>query len=377
MLKILIINTDKKTSIWSEYLSELSANTFSFFILSNNPASLAWSKSKNYPHQKYFNKLNFLTNSFTLVFFYLLRPLSFIYALLFLSYYKFSKKINILLLFSIYEQLYFTRIGRLLGLRVFWGINPEQILPANKLLQKKLIRLSRKSTTICIGQQSSKQLQKINWLNIKTITPGINNKKYSQQKNIFDSLAKNNLLNKSPKFFTIGTIADLNKNITHLEKLLQAIKQSVEFIPQLQLIIAGDGVNKKKITWLTKKMNIANLVWLVGNHHNPQKWLSNFDLYITTSPHPSLIDIHTVLLASFDSLAVIAPQNTAFADIIHDQHTGLLINTNHSKEFANAIINLQQNPNKRKNLGKNGQNLIIKNFGLNQTIQQLTDILQA
>lgn len=375
---ILIINTKPSETAWFEYFKELNQRGFDLRLLASDTKLLSYFKAKNWPSKGYKAKINFQTNSINYLLFLMFRPFTFLFALGQLLFYKFSKKIDVIVCFGFYEKFHFTRIAKLIGLKVIWILSPGEQLTIPRLNSHGLAHLSKSATTLCLSQQCKNILndKKININNIKAIKIGVKSKHHLEQKNIFESLAKNNSAHINKKFFTIGTIQELNGDIGHLEKLLHATKKCLEVIPQIQLIIAGEGEERKKLTWMAKKMNINNLVWFVSNHKHPQKWLSNFDLYISAYPTSKLQNLNTLLLASLSSLAVIAPENAGFDEFVQDKHTGRLVDIDNSEELANTIIDLQQNQNKRLEFGKNGREFIINNFQLDETIAELATILK-
>ena len=375
---ILIINTKKCEVAWLEYFKELDQQGFDLQLLASDQQLLSYFKSKNWPNKVYTAKINFQTNFISYLLFIILRPFMFFFALGRLFLFKFSKKIDTIICFGFYEKLHFTRAAKLIGLKVIWIMSPGEQFAIPRLNRNSLSRLSKSATTICLSQKCKNNFSSkpANIKNIESIKIGVKSKHHLEQKNIFESLAKNNSANTHKKFFTIGTIQELTGDISHLEKLLHATKKCLEVIPQIQLIIAGEGEERKKLTWIAKKMNISNLVWFVGNHKHPQKWLSNFDLYISTCPNPKLQDLNTLLLASFNSLGVIAPSDAGFDEFVKDKHSGLLVDIDDSEALASAIIDLQQNKNKRIQFGKNGQESVINNFKLDNTIQELKVILE-
>jgi glycosyltransferase involved in cell wall biosynthesis len=375
---ILIINTKQSEVAWFEYFKGLRQKGFNLQLLASDQKLLNYFQSKNWEHKSYQAKLKPQKNFINSLIFTLSRPLGFIFSLIQVLFFKFSKKIDTLVCFGFYEKFHFTRAAKLIGLKVIWIISPGEQSSLPKISRNGLTRLSKSATTLCFSQRCKRALgdKKMKIKNIESLKIGVKSKQYLEQKNIFDSLAKNNSVNAHKKFFTIGTIQELHGDISHLEKLFHATRKCLEVIPHIQLIIAGEGEERKKLSWMAKKMNISNLVWFVGNHKHPQKWLSNFDLYISTSPNPKLQDLNTLLLASFNSLAVIAPSNAGFDEFIIHEQSGLLVDIEDSKELANAIIDLQQNQKKRIRLGKNGQKSVINNFQLDKTIQELKCILE-
>ena len=61
-------------------------------------------------------------------------------------------------------------------------------------------------------------------------------------------------------------------------------------IPNIQLIIIGEGEERKNLSWLAKKMEIDNLVWLVGEQEQLKKWLDSFDVFLALGEKYDIIE---------------------------------------------------------------------------------------
>lgn len=375
---ILIINSKPNLSEWNEYLASLERSGYNLSLLSCDPKLITISRTKQWDYKNFHPFFEPDRRPLSAWIFLLLSPFLFFYAFCQLIYFKFSKKINVILSFANYEKIHFTRAARLLGIKVIWIMEPDSHLRLSRLNRFRLARLSRLSTVACLSKACLDSLasKKHTFKNLNHLKIGLSSERYQEQKNIFDSLAKNNASEIKNKFFTIGTIQDLDKNTSHLEKLFQAIKKCTEVIPEIQLIIAGDGPGRKRLSWIARKMGISNLIWFVGNHKNPQKWLVSFDLYVSTSPIPSFSLLNTMLLALSDSLPVIAPEDKGFEEFIKDKESGILLDIDDTEALARSIIELQQNSFKRKNIGQKGQIHAHENFRLENSIAILKSIIE-
>ncbi len=372
---ILLIDSSEVETGWLEIFSGLSDLDLKLQVLGSDPKLRAYFKSKNLLCHNLFPIIRPEKNLFSSLLFLLTRPVLFFFAFVRLVYFKISQKIDAIVCFGVFEKLHFTRAAKLLKIKIIWIVSPGTNTKLAPITQSSLKRLSTKATVVCLDKKSEEQQGKQKIKNINRIKIGIRERQNLEQKSIFESLAKNTTENSNKKYFTIGTIQDLGGNIEHLERLLHASKKCLQVIPHIQLIIAGEGPEKKKIAWMAQKMEIANLVWFVGNHKNPQKWLNNFDLYISTCPNPKLKDLNTILLASLTPLSVIGAIDTGLDEFIIDGQTGLLVDTNDSEKLASAIIDLQQNNDKRKRFAQNGNKLVSEQFRLDDTLQNLRKII--
>lgn len=194
------------------------------------------------------------------------------------------------------------------------------------------------------------------------------------QDNIFNQLAGAKQTSMEKKFFSLGTILDLNKE-QPAEHLFQAIKGSLEVIPNIQLIIIGDGKERKKLSWLAKKMDINHLVWFVGEQKILKKWLANLDIYLIIAKHLSLLDLYAAHQAMAASLPIIAAQTPDFEEIFTHDSNALLTPSNDKEALTQAIIKLKQNNKLRKKLGEAGKNLLTEKYTLENMFKEFKKIL--
>ncbi len=378
--KILIINSKNENNDWSEYFSLLSSRGFELSIMAKDQSWQAFAKSKAWSAKSYspLIKIN-KKNSLILALFLLLRPLMFFQALFFAIKQRFSKKINIFILFNETEQLHLSWAARLCGIKALWIIEPENCKKNSALFRFQSAWASHAATVITFTEICLEKLSasKPSIRNIKHLRIGLSAQSFREQKSIFQTLADRNKKEKDKRYFTIGTIEKLGQNKKHLELVFHAIKKCQELIPDIQLVIAGDGPERKRLSWMARKMGIGNLVWFVGNYKNPQKWLANFDIYLSVSPNPTFDDLHMLLLALSDSLPVITSAEPVYGEFVKDGETGLSVDIDQSEALTRALMDLQQNKHKCNRLGKNGSEWVNQRFRLEESAESLIKILES
>ena len=188
-------------------------------------------------------------------------------------------------------------------------------------------------------------------------------------------MAEEEKKNLNKKFFSVGTAADLN-NSQKIETLFRAAKNCLSVIPNLQIIIIGDGENKKSLDWLSKKLGIDGLVWFVGKQSYLKKWLENLDICVITANQPQISDFKKILEAQACGIPAIGFHNTGQNNIIEQGKTGILLDKNNSDDLALAIINLFKNKKNRQKLGKAGQEQVVNNFSVEKMVEQFINIMR-
>ena len=65
-----------------------------------------------------------------------------------------------------------------------------------------------------------------------------------------------------------------------IEYLLKSIEHFQDVIPTFQIIIVGDGGEKKNLLWLSKMIGLGQKVRFVGRQAEVKKWYSYFDILV-------------------------------------------------------------------------------------------------
>ncbi|MBU0636755.1 MAG: glycosyltransferase [Patescibacteria group bacterium] len=370
---ILLISSSKnKSKPLIDLFEELCQKEYCFYLLSTCSSMLEQFREKNW----FCSRISLgpaVTNNFLLFIFLLLSPWLYLKFLVILINYKFKQNISTVLLMDWQEKILVTLLAKIIKLKVVWLEKPD--CDYKKLKLKKIYKLcARFATIITVNSDNKIQLKNfgIKEENIFLIQPAIKLNQY--QENIFNKIAQTSNKNFHNRYFTIGTIVDLKQG-QKVEILLQAIKICLTVIPNLQLIIAGDGKEKKNLSWLTKKMEIDSLVWFIGEQKQIKKWLSNFAVYVVATKMPNIDDYYNILKAMASGLPIIGPRHTGLEEIIIENKTGSLIEMDNSEMLARQIIKLYQDKKMRLQLGDNAQERIKNLFIIDKVINKFIELL--
>lgn len=374
---ILTINSSQaKNQPLINLFKELKQKGCVFYLLSSSANLYNQFKQKSWSAKKIYLGPN-LNNSFSSPLFIILLPILLLAYFAYLAYFTSSAKITAIICLNWNEKIIITPIAKILGLKIIWLEPPNVNYKTKNKLFRQLYKFNSKWAAIITFTGLTKiQLEKIglNKNNIKIINMGIQLNQYERQDNIFNKLAQADQDNFRRKYFTVGTVANLNYQ-QNIETLFRAVKICLTIIPNFQLIVIGDGVERKNLSWLAKKMGIDNLVWFVGEQIYLRKWLDSFDIFVVTSETPSLSDFNICLRAMAAGLPTIGPNNLGLEDIVRENKTGFLIQQNNNEALAQQIIRLQQNKNLRLKLGKNTKERVDKYFRIDNMVEKFEKIL--
>lgn len=176
--------------------------------------------------------------------------------------------------------------------------------------------------------------------NKQRLLPALDQAGVGQQADLFDSLADGQREQIESKYFVVGAVVDLD-NSQAVEILLRSLKIVLSVIPSVQLVIIGDGAKRKELQWLAKQLDLANLVWFVGQQEPLDKWFRSLDALIELSTATSR-DWYRLLQAMAAGLPIIAPKDKLTVDFLLPGQTAMIVEKPEPEMIAQAVIQLQQ-----------------------------------
>lgn len=84
------------------------------------------------------------------------------------------------------------------------------------------------------------------------------------------------------EYQTIITVGHLEKPKNYI-LLIKAYKKAIEELPNLRLIIIGEGSEKDKLTYSVSKLDLTNKIDFTGKLENPFSYVSRADLFVLSS----------------------------------------------------------------------------------------------
>ncbi|MGA7931965.1 MAG: glycosyltransferase, partial [Kovacikia sp.] len=139
----------------------------------------------------------------------------------------------------------------------------------------------------------------------------------------------------------IVTAARLAKQ-KQLDSLLQAFAQVNQVIPA-RLLILGEGPLRADLESLSRKLGIAESVWMPGYDANPYRFMAAADVFVLASAWEGCpIALQEAMGCGAAVLVTDAPGG--MKDIIEYGQYGLLVPTNNPETLAQGLLQLLTNP---------------------------------
>ncbi len=364
MKNILFVNSKYDISGLFPFLDEVSMKGVNITFLTHKNDCIKILKERSKKMRKFF----FLNDPsfFKSIFFVISLPLIFTYWFIFLFYNKLKTNTDTIICLNWFEKITATPIAKILKIKTIWLELPENKIKDYSIIIKFLFKLFSKKTSIVvfdsITENNIKKLTAKSSI-IKLIHPGIINENFKRQENIFSDIAKHEHINHGKKHFTVGTAANLEK-MQNIETLFHAIKKCSTVISNVQLVVIGDGKERKNLQWLTKKMDIKNLVWFVGEQEFLRKWFDDFDVFVSICDELSIKDINITLEAMSAQLPIIGQSQIGLEDILEHDKSGILIENENSDNLSDNIIKLYKHKLSSFKLGEKAKTKTEEKFRL-------------
>ena len=162
--------------------------------------------------------------------------------------------------------------------------------------------------------------------------------------------------------FAIGVIAPLEPGFG-VETVIQAFHRNREILPQVTVIVVGDGSEKKRLLWLIDHLHLRQRIQFVTSQKNYAGFLQNFDVVVF--PNEMVQGYNPVLLdALAQGIPTIATSIGYNLELIEQGQTGLLFEPQNSHTLSQHLINLYNNPDWMEYYQKKGPQFVRDQFGI-------------
>ncbi len=137
-----------------------------------------------------------------------------------------------------------------------------------------------------------------------------------------------------------------------IDVFIHAAKEIIEKIPKVQIVIAGDGQERKRLIKLARKLGVLDKIEFTGKVSEEEKVKLYQKAWLFVNP--SLIEGWgiTTIEANACGTPVVASNVAGLRDAVHNPHSGILVPYGNSNEFATNIIKLLKNNKERTKMSK-------------------------
>ena len=150
-----------------------------------------------------------------------------------------------------------------------------------------------------------------------------------------------------PEDFVLIYTGELNKN-KNQKMIIETLPQLAMKIPNLKVLLAGQGAEQKNLEKLVKKLKVEENVCFLGYRQDMPQLLQLADVAILASLREGLG--LGLIEAMATGLPVVAKDNRGHREVVTSEKIGKLFQT--PAEFVEAIEYLYRNPERRRDMGQ-------------------------
>ncbi|MBN8827946.1 MAG: glycosyltransferase family 4 protein [Sphingobacteriia bacterium] len=158
------------------------------------------------------------------------------------------------------------------------------------------------------------------------------------------------------------------------EVLIKAISLIKDKIPELKVVIGGEGELHANLIALAKNFKIEKIIEFPGWVKDKSEFYSNLDLFVLPSHHEPFGIV--ILEAMNYNIPVISTNDVGPIEIIKDKENGLLVPIEDEKSLAKAILDLYNNFELRQKLVNNAKINLKENFSYNIIAERIENSLK-
>lgn len=174
-----------------------------------------------------------------------------------------------------------------------------------------------------------------------------------------------------PSKFVVGCVARFSPEKDY-ETFLFTAKKVCDNCDKIAFLLCGDGKTLDDMKSLAKKLGIYNKCVFAGSVYDPERAYRAMDLYFIASKHESF---GLSLVESWSAgLPSVTSNTDGFSEISTNGETSLMFNVGDSTAFANAIIDLYNNPEKAKALADSGRKCFLQNYSADAFAYGITKV---
>jgi N-acetyl-alpha-D-glucosaminyl L-malate synthase BshA len=164
------------------------------------------------------------------------------------------------------------------------------------------------------------------------------------------------------------------REVKRVVDLVEIMRIVVDHFPKARLIIAGDGPTRIEVERKIEALDLCNNVHLLGVKSNMQEIMCSADLFLLNS---TLEGMPLVLLEAMScSLPVVTTPAGGIPELVRPGKDGVVTKGFGQEEYAQAIIEMLENDEKRKKIGKAGRARVEESFSAERIVKMYEKVFE-
>jgi|ERR1051326_2352131 glycosyltransferase involved in cell wall biosynthesis len=150
--------------------------------------------------------------------------------------------------------------------------------------------------------------------------------------------------------------------------------EAAKLLPEIQLVICGDGPERGRLEEAVRKAGLQNRVTFLGHREDVPDLLSACDVFVLPSLYEALG--LSVLEAMAAGKPVVATAVGGLKETVRDGVNGLLVPPRDAMSLATTIRRLLTEPGLAKSLGENAKNRVARDFSVETMVDGVTGVYE-
>lgn len=169
----------------------------------------------------------------------------------------------------------------------------------------------------------------------------------------------------------IGCVANLTPVKNH-RMLLNAMRRVITSMPDVQLMLIGDGPLRAELEAYANKMEIGGSVKFLGPRNDVADLLRLMDVFVLSSDSESLPN--SICEAMVAGLPVVATDVGGIGEIVRNGETGYLVPSGDAESFAKQIVAVLGSREHAARMGTSAERFARERFSMQAMIRRMEEI---
>ena len=182
-----------------------------------------------------------------------------------------------------------------------------------------------------------------------------------------------------PEHLVVGMVANFNRTVKGVRYLIEAAPAVVQAVPHVRFLLLGTGNQETELRELTARLGMTRHVVFAGHRYNIDQYYAFMDLSVLTSLSEGLSI--TLLESMSHGLPVVATSVGGNPEVVADGVTGYLVAPRDVAAFADRVIPLLRDPERRARFGQAARRTVERDFNLSDVaeryLQEYTRVLSG
>lgn len=168
--------------------------------------------------------------------------------------------------------------------------------------------------------------------------------------------------------FVVGTLGRLEEQKGH-RHLLAAIPELSRHIPDLTVVLVGEGREENSLRTQARELGVAHLVRFLGTRRDLALVFRAMDLFVLPSLWEGLP--LALLLAMGAGLPVVGTMVSGISEVIREGVNGRLVPPGDCAALAQAVVELYREPGWRRRLGEAAKDTVAREYSQEAMLRRL------